>query len=131
VERQLDLELPGESGSIPQARHAAARLARGLGAPVNGVQLAVSEAVTNSVLHGYRDDHSGVVKVTAGVERGRLLFVVRDFGVGMSPHPNSPGLGLGLPLIGKVAEDLHIDGEPGETVVSFAFPIAAAGTAPT
>jgi serine/threonine-protein kinase RsbW/stage II sporulation protein AB (anti-sigma F factor) len=123
VDRQLDLEFPGEPASVARARHAVAHLARELGAPVNGVRLAVSEAVTNAVLHGYRGEQSGMVQVQAGVERGRLVCVVRDFGVGMSPNPDSPGLGLGLPLIGRVADDLRIEGDPGETVVSFAFPI--------
>lgn len=126
MDRQLDLELAGEPASIARARHAAARLADELGAPVNGVRLAVSEAVTNAVLHGYRGERSGTVEVKARVERGRLVCVVRDFGVGMSPNPDSPGLGLGLALIGRVADDLRIEGDPGETVVSFAFPIPAA-----
>ncbi|MFL5870723.1 MAG: ATP-binding protein [Solirubrobacterales bacterium] len=134
MDQRLDLELPGEVASIARARHAAAQLARELGATENGVRLAVSEAVTNAVLHGYRGDRTGVVIVTASVGRGRLVFAVRDFGVGMSPNPDSPGLGLGLSLIGRVARDLRIHGDPGDTVVSFAFPISdapAEGLAPT
>ena len=121
----LELELPAEPGSVAEARHAAARLARQHGAEEADVKIAVSEAVGNAVLHAYRDGKTGTVRVRGALVRGKLVFVVADSGVGMSPNPNSPGLHLGIPLIGKVAEDMRIDAGANGTSISFSFPVSA------
>ena len=124
LSESLDLELPAEPESVAEARHAAARLARHHGAEEADVKIAVSEAVGNAVLHAYRDRDSGTVVVKGSLIRGRLVFVITDTGVGMSPNMNSPGLHLGIPLIGKVAEDMRIDAGSGGTSISFSFPVA-------
>jgi anti-sigma regulatory factor (Ser/Thr protein kinase) len=121
----LELELPARPESVAEARHAAARLARHYGAEEADVKIAVSEAVGNAVLHAYRGDANGVVTVSGALVRGKLVFVVADAGVGMSPNPDSPGLHLGIPLIGKVAEDMRIDAGANGTSISFSFPVSA------
>ena len=73
------------------------------------VALAVSEAITNAVVHAYRDESAGPVRVVACAEPRRLVVVVRDHGCGMSPNPGSPGLGLGLSVIGRLAAELNIE----------------------
>jgi serine/threonine-protein kinase RsbW len=65
---------------------------------VDAVRLAVSEAVTNAVVHAYPDG-SGEVRVTAMAVREQLLVVIEDDGRGIDERTPSPGLGLGLPLI--------------------------------
>jgi serine/threonine-protein kinase RsbW/stage II sporulation protein AB (anti-sigma F factor) len=123
----LELDLPADPGSVAEARHAAARLARRFGAEEADVKIAVSEAVGNAVLHAYRGAGEGTVNVKGSLVRGKLVFVVSDTGVGMSPNPDSPGLHLGIPLIGKVAEDIRIDAGANGTTISFSFPVAALG----
>ena len=73
------------------------------------VALAVSEAITNAVLHAYREEQAGPMRVVACAEPDRLVVVVRDYGCGMRPNPHSPGLGLGLAVIGRVATELNIE----------------------
>jgi anti-sigma regulatory factor (Ser/Thr protein kinase) len=69
------------------------------------VRLAVSEAVTNAVVHGFRGRLTpGTVSVSVTVDDGQIEVVVRDDGSGMAPRDDSPGLGLGLPLIRRVAD---------------------------
>ena len=119
----LELELPALPESVAEARHAAARLARHYGAEEADVKIAVSEAVGNAVLHAYRDSAIGTVRVRGALVRGKLVFVVADAGVGMSPNPDSPGLHFGIPLIGKVAEDMRIDAGANGTSISFSFPV--------
>jgi len=76
---------------------------------VDSVRLAVSEAVTNAVQHSYRDrDPAGDVAVTAEVFERRVQIVVADAGIGFAPRLDSPGLGLGLPLIAQVCDRLEI-----------------------
>lgn len=124
VSETLDLELPAQPESVAEARHAAARLAQLAGADESDVKIAVSEAVGNAVLHAYRNGDPGHVTITGSVRHGKLRFVIGDEGVGMSPNPDSPGLHLGLPLIGKVAEDMRIEADESGTRISFSFPLS-------
>ena len=121
----LALELPADPESVSEARHAAADLARRVGADEADVKIAVSEAVGNAVIHAYRERPQGMIRVSGEVARGNLRISVSDDGVGMSPNLNSPGLHLGIPLIGKVTQDLRIDATATGTTISFSFPLAA------
>ena len=78
-----------------------------------GFRLAVTEACTNVVVHAYPDGREGPMEVTATLTDDTLTVVVRDEGHGMGLRPDSPGLGLGLPLIASLAETVRLgrDGE--------------------
>jgi anti-sigma regulatory factor (Ser/Thr protein kinase) len=108
---RLELRLDSNAESVRQARHEVASFAErhGLANP-HDVALAVSEAATNAVVHAYRsDDDHGDVRVVACARETGLVVVVRDYGVGMSPNPDSPGSGLGLSVIGAIAAELNIE----------------------
>ena len=72
------------------------------------VLLAVSEVVTNCVVHAYRDMKAGRVAMEAEHTGDTLVLSVADTGHGMAPRHDSPGLGLGLPLVGRIAERVDI-----------------------
>jgi stage II sporulation protein AB (anti-sigma F factor) len=109
IER-LELRTHATPAAVPGVRRAVVDFAElhGVGIAPD-VALAVSEAITNAVLHAYRDGGNGDVRVVACAEPDRLVVVVRDYGCGMSPHPDSPGLGLGLAVIGRLATELNIE----------------------
>jgi len=90
------------------------------------VELAVSEAVTNAVLHAYAGAEPGEVRVFAERVGQRVVIVVEDDGAGLSPRADSPGLGLGLMVISEVALDFHVGaGERGVgTRVELSFAVA-------
>jgi anti-sigma regulatory factor (Ser/Thr protein kinase) len=67
----------------------------------------VTEACTNVVVHAYGDG-DGPMEVAASVDGGALRVTVRDEGLGIVPRPDSPGLGLGLPLIATLTESLEL-----------------------
>lgn len=90
------------------------------------LRLCVSEAVTNAVLHAFRDRVPGTVSVTAEVDAGDVVVRVSDDGRGFAPRNDSPGLGLGLSLIGDLASELTITRpRGGGTIVSMSFRLAA------
>lgn len=80
------------------------RASRGEG---EAIRLAVSEAATNAVIHGYKED-TGQIEVSAGFDEGILRIVIADKGRGMLPHHDSDGLGLGVPLMSTLSDHLDI-----------------------
>ena len=129
----LRRSFPAEPGSVPHARRAVSGLAAGLGADrtaVADIELAVTEAVTNTVLHAYAGSAAGaIVEVHAWAHDARLRVVVRDYGSGLIPDPSSEGLGLGLKLIAQLADDVAVRGEPPAvgTEVDMVFDISRRG----
>jgi anti-sigma regulatory factor (Ser/Thr protein kinase) len=72
------------------------------------VTLAASEACTNVVVHAYDGIATGPMYITAVAEPNQFRLSVRDQGVGSHPKPDSPGLGLGVPLIATVADEVEV-----------------------
>jgi len=90
---------------------------------IGAVRLAVSEAATNAVIHAYR--HSdGQLQVRAEVAGRELVVVVCDRGSGLAPRPDSPGLGLGMPLMASVTSRFQVvsAGRGTEVHMAFALP---------
>lgn len=120
----LELSLPAEPGSVGIVRHVLGGLAEAAGLDPEGladVRLAVSEACTNVVVHAYAGGPRGRLDVEARIERPLLHVVVRDRGHGLAPRADSPGLGIGLPLLAAVAERVQLTGSPEGTEVRMAF----------
>jgi stage II sporulation protein AB (anti-sigma F factor) len=73
------------------------------------IELCVSEAVNNAVLHAYRKlGRRGPVEVEVRRPEGYLCVYVRDHGSGLRRRQDSPGLGLGLPLISETAWEVDV-----------------------
>ena len=74
------------------------------------IRLAVSEALSNVVIHAYRDrEHPGDLEVSASCVDDAVQVVVRDCGSGMGVRDDSPGLGLGLPVIEHTSDRYEIE----------------------
>ncbi|MCW3038142.1 MAG: Sensory box histidine kinase [Solirubrobacterales bacterium] len=125
VDEAEELVLPAEPASVPQLRSAARRWAERVGlsdGQVSDVALAVSEAATNAVVHAFVGQSPGVVGLHLRVDEGRALVCVHDDGRGLTPRIDSPGLGLGLPTIGRIADHMDVGAGPeGGTEVRMAF----------
>lgn len=121
----IELMLPARAENIAIVRHAFGAI--GDAYPISDqmladIKLAVTEACTNVVVHAYPDREDGPLEVHATVAGRELTIIVRDEGKGISPRPDSPGLGLGLPLIASLADSVQLghDGS-GKTEVRMGF----------
>jgi serine/threonine-protein kinase RsbW len=100
-----------------------AEIAQRCGLPdtqVNAVRLAASEAASNAVIHAYRE-RTGDLRLEAHVADGELHLVIADEGQGLAPRADSPGLGLGLPIIAQMSERFEIVSGPDGTEIHLAF----------
>jgi serine/threonine-protein kinase RsbW/stage II sporulation protein AB (anti-sigma F factor) len=95
---------------------------------LSDIKLAASEALTNAVVHAFRDRVTpGLMTASIKIDRpaGRVTLLVADDGGGMRPRPDSPGLGVGLPLIATVSSLLAIrpgtGGAGTQVCVTFAY----------
>lgn len=117
--------LPAVPSSVGQLRHRASAFAAAAGASrevTDAIALAVSETVTNAILHAY-DDEDGQVRVSCRVDGERFIVEVADEGGGLAPRRDSPGIGHGLAMVGALVQTLDVTpGQDGRgTAVTMAF----------
>ena len=122
-------EFTAEPASIAPIRRGVAEHARQAGATddqVAELTLAVSEAATNAVVHGFADTAPGTLRVRGTAGDGTFRVLVADDGRGMKPRGDSPGLGLGLPTIAQLTSSFDIrdgpDGVGTEVHMVFDYP---------
>jgi serine/threonine-protein kinase RsbW len=110
---------------ISRLRHELVEYAadQGLDRPlIDDIALAVSEVVTNAVLHAFPNSDGGSITVMATVNGGEVTLRIVDDGVGMRPRLDSPGAGLGLSIAGQVARRMVVEHpERGGTEVRMTF----------
>jgi anti-sigma regulatory factor (Ser/Thr protein kinase)/anti-anti-sigma regulatory factor len=121
---------PAVVASVAPLRRAVTRWAVRNGAGErtrDSVALASSEAITNAVIHAYRDAaRPGDVTVSGEMlPPERLRVAVADRGGGMQPRSDSPGLGLGLPLITQIAGSVEIKSHAEGTRIAMDFDLVS------
>jgi stage II sporulation protein AB (anti-sigma F factor) len=92
------------------------------------VKTAVSEAVTNAIIHGYNGKDDGKVNIKCEIERNILHIKVSDNGVGidniekaMEPlYTSKPEMergGMGFAFMEAFMEDLEVISSPGKGTI--------------
>ena len=96
---------------------------------INDIKTAVSEAVTNAVVHAY-SDCKGEIKINTVIEDGRVHIAVMDTGVGivdidkaMQPFfttkPDDERSGMGFTVMESFTDSLNVaHNTPSGTIVS-------------
>lgn len=124
----LELTLPASAENVAVVRQVLGAIGEAVGlddAFLDDLRLAASEACANAVVHAY-PDVEGLLFVTVDVEDDAISVSVRDNGAGMAPRPDSPGLGVGLPLIASLSSSLELIASPdGGTDVRMRFETGA------
>jgi anti-anti-sigma factor len=133
----LELDLDADSAQLSRVRRQVVGWAASAGLDPDTTQdleLAVGEAVANSVEHAYRDtDRRGRVKVTLDRDAvGDLTVTVADSGVWHPPAADPGYRGRGLQIINTLATDVELHHGPGGTSLRFRLvPSPQASAAPT
>ena len=116
--------------TVGEMRRRAAAFASAMGASdemIHAVALAVSENVTNAVIHAYAGSEPGQVSVRCRADDDRLVVEVIDAGRGVAARHDSPGIGHGLAMVGALAQTLEVEPVPDGpgTIVTMSFAAAA------
>lgn len=88
------------------------------------IKTAVSEAVTNAIVHGY-EGISGMVTLRARIDDHNLTVEVQDKGKGISnieqamepfytSNPEQERSGMGFAVMQTFMDELHVDSAPGQ-----------------
>ena len=128
---------PADAEAIRHIRDQVAAIALACGVTeedVYAVRLGVTEAATNAIVHAYgqREPRAGdEIRVEVFHVDDELLIVIADDGTGVEPRLESPGLGIGLPMVASMALRLELVSAPGGgTEVHMAFPCRGEVQAP-
>lgn len=89
---------------------------------VADIKTAVSEAVTNCIIHGY-EKKQGIIRIHEMIENRRVTITVEDFGVGitdikqaMEPlytsKPNEDRSGMGFSFMEAFMDGLEVESTP-------------------
>jgi anti-sigma regulatory factor (Ser/Thr protein kinase) len=107
-------QLTANLESVAEARRAVRRFTARMDVDVEGITLAVSEAVANVVVHAYAGGEPGVIDLSGTASANEVAIVVRDRGCGMAAAGSTHGAGFGIPIIRRLAQDVDlVDSSPG------------------
>ena len=124
---KFNLKIPSRSANESFARTAVATFAAQLDPTVeeiSDIKTAVSEAVTNSIIHGY-GDANGVIEIMCKICGNQIIIVVKDRGKGIedvnlamqplySGSPDEERSGMGFTVMESFMNSLKVDSTVGE-----------------
>lgn len=97
---------------------------------VTEIKTVVSEAVTNSIIHGYADSGQGMVRIHASLDEGVLNLSIHDDGVGIqdveqakqplyTTKPELERSGMGFTIMENFMDHIRIETEVGKGTTVF------------
>lgn len=89
------------------------------------VKTAVSEAVTNSIIHGYEGKKDGVIQIEAEIAGNEVKIIVTDFGKGIvdvekarkplyTSRPDLERSGMGFTVMETFMDSMEIESSEGK-----------------
>ena len=115
------LTFPNDTGQLKAVRAFVAEVVHQSGVPrafENGILLAVDEAVTNIIMHAYKEHRRDVIEITLDIDPRRFTVIIRDSGISFDPKSVlSPSVkehvshgkrhGLGIFLMRQVMDEVE------------------------
>lgn len=128
VDNKMKIEFLSKSQNESFARVAVAAFISQLDPTIEDitdVKTAVSEAVTNSIIHGYENSATGIVEIEASIENGEVTIIVSDKGMGiadvsqaMQPlytsRPDLERSGMGFTVMETFMDSLEVFSKKGK-----------------
>ncbi|SDZ15405.1 stage II sporulation protein AB (anti-sigma F factor) [Proteiniborus ethanoligenes] len=124
TQNSMRLEFPSKSQNESFARVVVAAFASQLDPTIeeiSDIKTAVSEAVTNAIIHGY-ENRNGKVVIECKIEGNKIEIIVEDEGVGIedinraiepfyTSRPELERSGMGFTVMETFMDELHIISE--------------------
>lgn len=128
VDNKICIELMSKSQNEGFARVAVSAFISQLDPTVEeltDVKTAVSEAVTNSIIHGYENKNDEIIKIEASITGNEVTIIIEDFGKGienveqaMEPlYTSKPELersGMGFTVMETFMDSLEVNSDSGK-----------------
>ncbi|AZO95615.1 anti-sigma F factor [Halocella sp. SP3-1] len=122
MHNKAHLTLLGKSSNVGLARITTATFASELDftlSELEEIKVAVSEAVTNCIIHAYPMDE-GIIELDLEIEDGKLIIIIKDKGIGIkdieavlqpSYSTKEEHMGLGLAFIDSFMDEFKLISE--------------------
>ncbi|WP_335869787.1 anti-sigma F factor [Bacillus sp. 2205SS5-2] len=92
------------------------------------IKTVISEAVTNSIIHGYENNPSGTVFISVVLEESMVDVIIRDEGMGIqdveearqplfTTKPDLERSGMGFTIMENFMDEVEIESHPGKGTV--------------
>ena len=121
-ENEMKLEFPSKSSNEAFARIAVAAFVSQLDPTIEelaDIKTAVSEAVTNCIIHGY-EDSNGIVKISSRIKNNMIEIEIADNGKGIenidlarkplyTSKSNLERSGMGFTIMESFMDEVHIE----------------------
>ena len=102
---------------------------------VEDIKTAVSEAVTNCIVHGYESAQKGLIEIECQLDDNTLSVQIRDFGKGienveqaMKPFFTTVSTGersgMGFTVMQAFCDSVEVDSKQGQTTVKLTKKVA-------
>lgn len=137
IKNRIKMAFPSNSENVGIARVTAAAFAAQVDMTLNDIEeikVAVSEAISNAVIHGY-SEAAGEIEFEMMLSQDRLEFVIVDYGKGIADialarqpsYSSDPErMGLGFVFMESFMDELSVESEVNKgTTVRMAKNIAA------
>lgn len=125
IKNQVKMSLQSLSDNVGIARMTAATFSAQLAltlSEIDEIKVAVSEAVSNSIIHGYGDEN-GMVDFTMNLYEGKIEYIVCDAGKGIediaaarepSYSTDPERMGLGFAFMESFMDEVDVRSEIGK-----------------
>lgn len=124
----FDMKIKARSENEAFARQVVSSFAIGMNPTIDeleDIKTVVSEAVTNSIVHGYNNDSDKIIDIKASLDNNSMEIIIEDYGVGIddidkavepffTTKPEEERSGMGFTLMKSFMDEFELTSKLGE-----------------